>query len=355
MMGPQSLIDIAEASVRSDTGIVWDFHDGHAGQLYEYEPGDQEMLLATCGKAEDADALPGMRTASAMTPTCGRDIAHGQGRQPSRRTQGAAFVYDGTLEGMFTAIHAAFVAHDAEADIIEETHLQPRLGQEVVAAHTNMDAALKVRRLVEYSLGAQAFRTIRTAASTEDPARGTAIHRFLRYAFRESGRMGCSSCSKKTMCTHACSAPDSCSILDDISRPVVRDVVTLYRSVVNERHLMLQFMRFEHCEGDVWFARCNPKANVVPLLMDWFIPRFNDQKFVIYDENHAMSGVYDGQHWYLVRGDAVTPPPHMEDERMMRDAWQRFYRAIGVESRYNPELRRSFMPMRLWRNLPELG
>ena len=256
---------------------------------------------------------------------------------------------------MFTAIHAAFLARDAAADILEASSLQPRLGQEVVDVATNMEDALKVRRLVEYSLGAQAFRAIRTAASTEDAGRGTAIYRFLRHALRESGRNACTSCAKKERCTRACSMPKSCAVLDDISHPAVRGVTELYRSVVNERHLMLQFMRFEHCEGDVWFARCNPKANVVPLLMDWFVPRFNDQKRVIYDENHGMSGVYDGEHWYLVAGDDVTPPPHMDDERMMREAWRRFYRAIGVEGRYNPELRRSFMPMRLWRNLPELA
>ena len=38
----------------------------------------------------------------------------------------------------------------------------------------------------------------------------------------------------------------------------------------------------------------------------------------------------------------------------MKDAWKRFYRTIAVESRYNPELRRQFMPKRLWKNITEL-
>lgn len=337
-MPTQTLIDTAEESVRADTGLAWDFHDGHAGQLYEFKPEAQEALLATCAEnALEARVLPAT------------------GNRERERTHGATYTYDGTLEGMFSAIHAAFVARDASADIREASSLQPRLGQEVVDVTTNMVDALKVRRLVEYSLGAQAFRVIRTAASTEGTERGTVIYRFLRHALRESGRNACTTCAKKERCTRACSVPSTCAVLDDISHPAVRGVTELYRSVVNERHLMLQFMRFEHCEGDVWFARCNPKANVVPLLMDWFIARFNDQKFVIYDENHGMSGVYDGARWYLVKGDDVTPPPHMEDERMMREAWRRFYRSLSVEDRYNPELRRSFMPMRLWRNLPELA
>ena len=38
----------------------------------------------------------------------------------------------------------------------------------------------------------------------------------------------------------------------------------------------------------------------------------------------------------------------------MQRAWKRFYRAVAVESRYNPELRRQFMPKRLWKNITEM-
>ena len=331
----EGLVAAAEESVRADMGIAWDFHDGRASRFHTYNPYAQEKMLAT-------------GTQRAVQPQAGTLAA------TAACTNGATYTFDGSLEGMFTAIHAAFCAHDVHADILPADQLQPRLGQEVVDVPTCLDEALKVRRLVEYALGTQAFRCIRSAASAESGDRGTIIYRFLRYALPASKRNRCSSCNLKATCTKACETPLSCALLDDLSIPEVFNLMQLYRSVVNERHLMLQFIRFEHCEGDVWFARCNPKANVVPLLMDWFIARFNDQKFVIYDENHDMSGVYDGSHWYLVASDTITPPPHMEDERMMREAWRRFYRAIGVEARYNPELRRGFMPMRLWRNLPEM-
>ena len=117
---------------------------------------------------------------------------------------------------------------------------------------------------------------------------------------------------------------------------------------------MMQFLRFEHLEGGLWFARCNPQANVVPLLMDWFSGRFNTQPFVIHDEGHDLAGVYEGSDWYLVRTDRLDLPGPAADERAMKDAWKRFYRTIAVESRYNPELRRQFMPKRLWKNITEL-
>ena len=337
-MPDEMLIAVAESSTRSRTGIVWDSHDGKETAFHPYSPDATERMLSTRATTAHS-ACPGTGTASQLR---------------ARHTRNAIYACDGTLEGMLTAVHAAFQGRDAQAEILVATQAQPRIGQDIVDVVTEIEDASKVRRLIEYALGAQAFRCIRAVASCDSPARGTAIYRFLRHALPASGRTECTHCAKKAGCTRACSRPASCDVLDDLAEPAVFNMMSLYREVVNERHHMLEFMRFEHCEGDVWFARCNPKANVVPLLMDWFIARFNDQKFVIYDENHAISGVYDGMRWYLVGGSDVTPPPHMEDERAMQEAWQRFYRNISIEARYHPELRRNFMPMRLWKNLPEM-
>ena len=38
----------------------------------------------------------------------------------------------------------------------------------------------------------------------------------------------------------------------------------------------------------------------------------------------------------------------------MADAWKRFYAAVAIKERYNPELRRGFMPKRLWGNITEM-
>ena len=123
---------------------------------------------------------------------------------------------------------------------------------------------------------------------------------------------------------------------------------------MNERHLMMQFLRFEHFENGIWFAKCNPKANVVPLLMDWFADRFNTERFVIYDEVHQVAGIYDGSGWYLAQTDEVHLPRYAADEAAMQAAWKGFYDAMSISARYHPELRRHFMPKRLWRNITEL-
>lgn len=143
----------------------------------------------------------------------------------------------------------------------------------------------------------------------------------------------------------------------DLSHPAVQPVFKLARTVFVEQEHLLQFTRFEHLEGGLWFARCNPKANALPLVMDHFAGRFNTQPFLIYDEAHHLAGVYEGRGWSLVRTEGLpepTLPDRAADEATMQHAWRRFYHAVSVESRYNPELRQRLMPKRFWRNLTEM-
>lgn len=143
-------------------------------------------------------------------------------------------------------------------------------------------------------------------------------------------------------------------VLDDLSNPVVSELVALEKHAVNESERMRQFVRFNHLENGVWFARCNPNASVIPLVMSYFAARLNDQPFIIWDERHLVAGVYDGRDWSLVSGDAVNVPSATVEDALMEEAWKRFYDALSIDVRYHPELRRQFMPVRLWRNLPEM-
>ena len=113
-------------------------------------------------------------------------------------------------------------------------------------------------------------------------------------------------------------------------------------------------MRFSHLENGVWFARCCPNANVVSLVMNHFAARFNIQPFIIYDENHHVAGVYDGDDWSLVADDVINVPSRTADDAFIEKLWQRFYDSLSIEARYNPELRRHFIPARLARSLPEM-
>lgn len=283
---------------------------------------------------------------------------------PVEAYESVAYVYDGSLEGLLSAIFAAYANHADPEDVVPSGQLQPRLGQQVSAIETNVGHAERVARTLRDRCGWKAYCAVRDAALYEGEGAGTAAYRFVRYALDQHKRRDCAGCRKRPSCPGA-RGQGGCPrlrgrALSDITHPAVEPLHRIQRAVSSECEHVRQFARFEHLRGqgvDVWFARCNPKAAVVPLVMDHFVDRFNVQPFILYDEAHGMAGVYEGTRWYLVRTeglDELALPAQAEEERLMQAAWRRFYHSVAVESRYNPELRRHFMPKRFWRNITEM-
>ena len=271
------------------------------------------------------------------------------GSDPSARAQSEpeiledlAYVYDGSLEGLLCAIFEAYARKENPSDVWPEAAAAPRLLQRVSRIDTDTDKAERVRRGLTSRWGRRCFSAIRKASVACGMDAGTAAYRFVRYAMDEhTGRR---------------------SPLSNIAHPAVEPLRSVCRSVSNECERMRQFVRFEHvCSGDaeLWFSKVSPKHAVVPLIMGHFVERFSIQAFVIYDEAHGVCGIHDGRDWSLAMIDdkeafEALIPERSSEESSIQDAWRRFYRAVSIDERYNPELRRHFMPKRLWANITEL-
>ena len=334
-----------------------------------------------------------------------------------------AYLYDGSLEGILCAIYDSYKRHERVKDVYTLANAQPRIGQVFHEVKTDVEIATRVRQRLIDICGYDTYSAIRSASLSEDPSKGSACLSFARYALDSNRSRWKNPTAKRNDPTRA------------IANPETRPLLELERYVMNERHYMQQFLRFEELEGDVWVATCHPKASVVPLLMDYFVARFNTQSFIIYDARHQLAGVYEGawgqksykplnnpktriggsnktsgamlatgasttqsglpknagnhrgspeghntkdrgshgkpskqamgdRHqaapvrnrapWYLVQSDELTLPKRSENEEVMRQAWKRFYRTVSIDERYNPELRRNFMPMRFWDDLTEM-
>jgi len=241
------------------------------------------------------------------------------------------YAFDGTLEGLLTAVFMAYRGHTAPEALRAQTNLQESLlaQTEMVAADEGL--AVRVRDGICRRLGPREFERVRIASLSDDPAAPTTIFRYIVMGMDRGP-----------------------GVWNDLSDPTIQAFERLWQSVYDERHRILQFARFSLMEGGVYYSRVNPKANVVPVVMDHFCARFNVQPFVIYDEVHGIAGVWDRASWGLVRTDDLTVPPTAAGEEDCRHLWKTFYDHICNERRYNPRLRTQFMPQRLWRNITEM-
>lgn len=269
----------------------------------------------------------------------------------AREHEPLAYLFDGTFEGMLTCVYLAAKAKESPCDIISAENVQLRFGQKERTVGTDMDAALMVKRSIMRNYGSEVFAHLQLAAASDAPDAALTVFSFARKLLGSC--RACAHCDNKAFCTKACQTASGSSILDDLADPLTGRLEALRRSVINEEEHMRQFVRFQHLDNDIWFARCNPNARVIPFVMPWFAARFNTQRFVIYDEVHRMSGIYDGHHCHMVQGEA-TPPSATADDALMQQAWKRYFDSLCVTERYNPELQRQLMPKRFWKNLTEM-
>ncbi len=218
-----------------------------------------------------------------------------------------AYVYDGTIEGLLSAIFLAYQRKEDPGDISPKDVFNPRLGQRIIEVQTDVERAERVKNGIVRVCGADTFEEVVQVSLSDEADKGAAALRFVRYAMRRGPQARFDAASSS-----------------------VRRFSEIARSVRNERHLWQQFMRFSKTQGGVYVATCNPKASVVPLLMGWFSARFNVQPFVIYDEVHRIAGVSRDGQWSLVAACDFTPPPAACDDALYESAWKAFYDSVAI-------------------------
>lgn len=243
----------------------------------------------------------------------------------------AVYTFDGSLEGLLSVVFSAYAEHVMPRDISCRQSAQGDLLCETRDVEVDLAHARRVRSAIRSRFSDDTYEHIEIAFLSDEPSRHMIIYRYIRHLFDAS-------------------SPGRGDLCDDDIAAFER----LWKSVYNERHRILQFLRFSRMEGDVYFARVAPKANVVPLVMEHFSARFNTQPFLIYDERHHVAGVYDLSSWYLVSTDRITVPECVPDEPAYRRLWKTFYDHICNERRYNPRLRAQLVPKRLWGNMTEM-
>jgi probable DNA metabolism protein len=240
------------------------------------------------------------------------------------------YLYDGTLEGMLTAVFEAFRRREEPLNIAQEHDLQQSLLCSYIPIPTDIAKAERVQAGIINTLGGRAYENVKQVFLSDDEQKGGVIVRYLLHTMRRGRRA----------CAH-------------LANPAVSAFEGLLGKVSKEAHYMLQFVRFAQLGNGVYFSRIEPQASVVPLIMGHFAARFNVQPFMIHDARHGLSGVFDTERWWLVDARNVPVPCQSEAEDDFQSLWQTFYDTVAIEERRNPRCRRNFMPKRFWGNMCE--
>ncbi|MDR1067347.1 MAG: TIGR03915 family putative DNA repair protein [Clostridiales bacterium] len=233
------------------------------------------------------------------------------------------FVIDGGYDGLMTVVHGYYYKKWRPKDIVSR-NFQRRLDAEYFLVETDTEGAKKVIAAIARKISSQAADICLCAFLSEDPSIFFAIYNFLILGFA----MGA-------------------DITYYRQNPYALKTIDAARAVSREAERMIQFARFTETENGAFYADISPKYNCLPLLAPHFMNRYMNMAWVIHDVKRSTALIYDANECVLTetpkeRGVQVTPS---SDERLYRDLWKSFFKAITNEQRKNPKLQRSLLPL----------
>jgi len=254
------------------------------------------------------------------------------------------YIFDGSLDGLLTAVFDSFFLHQQPEFLLAEGEQLPLFADEPHHVATNGEKAERVWKGLEKHLSRDGLHMITVSWLSEERTLNQPLFNFICKVFRQPANSG---------------------IERNASDPDVLEVRNTCRRVLHEQLRMKQFIRFQKAKDGTYLAVVSPDHNVLPLIIDHFQDRFNDQSWLIYDAKRHYGYYYDGESIIRVtfENEAVVPfdltngkldtDVLSADDVLFQQLWRTYFKAICIKERMNPRKQLSDMPRRYWKYMTE--
>lgn len=253
------------------------------------------------------------------------------------------YLFDGTMDGLLSAVFDTFLLKEEPDRLLTSGDVVPLFCERIHKVATDTGKAQRVWTALEKKLPRDAMRLISTSQLSELTELWQPLYMLVCKVFR--------------------SGPE---VVRNFADPDILTVTQIARRVMHEAHRMMQFVRFQKAKDGTYLSVISPDHNVLPLVIDHFHDRFNDQPWLIYDAHRHYGYHYDGLSApaRITFEDEKTVPFSLSDgklsedvlstdDQLLQDLWRTYFKAICIRERLNPKKQLNDMPRRYWKYLTE--
>ncbi len=246
------------------------------------------------------------------------------------------YVFDGSLEGLLTAVFEYFERKPNQVVLKTENTFQPDAFTESLFIQNDRIKADRVWAGLQQKLSKEWMRKFYCAYLSEQAAIFESIFHFAVYIFQNPA-----------------------GAEKNYGNPYVLAVAQTARSVEREKHRMEAFIRFQHTMDNIFYCGIDPDFNVIPLIVKHFKDRYADQEWIIYDLKRHYGIYYD-----LYKVEEITialSSPNAKQqahqlndkEELYANLWSTYFKSTNIASRKNTKLHIRHVPKRYWKYLTE--
>lgn len=242
------------------------------------------------------------------------------------------FVYDGSFEGLLTAIYEAYYNAEKPDRIYREQNYLQNLIDTRINIETDKSKFQKVYDAIITKISRQSLTYAFYAYLSDTEDADNIIYEYIRLGFRLGYSID--------------------SYMHDMR---VRKIQLLNHKVSREVQNMSGFLRFKLIGQNFYYAPMEPDHNIAALLAPHFTERLKDEKFIIHDLKRELAIIYNTKEWAVV---PLTREKGHEladnlDDTIYEALWKDYFIATDIESRKNIKLQKRLMPQRYWKYLTE--
>lgn len=239
------------------------------------------------------------------------------------------YLYDGTIEGLFTLIYATYKSHTYPSKIYSEKEYIDNIIDTPIYIETNYEQSDIVKESIINKISDFVYENILISFLSHDKDKAIIIYDYLFNAYKYGYK-----------------------IIYHNELVEVTKFNKMVKNIRSEAHKFKGFVRFTKLKNEIYFSKINPDNDIIYLLGSHFKNRLPNERWIIFDENKHKAIFYDRKILKVVE-DIDMNFQNSNDE--YEQIWKSFIKAVTIKERKNLRCQRNFMPKKYWKNLLEVN
>ena len=243
------------------------------------------------------------------------------------------FIYDGTFEGLLTAIYYAYGYKEPCSIVRSENYIHSMIS-DIVEVAAEEDKFERVYNSITEKLNDEVLRNIYYLYLSEISKCENIALDYLKLCYKHGVKINLAK-----------------------NNEIIIAVDKYCKRVGLEAHRFTGFVRFKEIGYLSFYAEIEPDHNILPLIIKHFKRRFSDQNFIIHDIKREEAIVYNKEEAIITElskenGEKFNSITYDND---FESLWKTFYDSVNIEERKNHRCRNQHMPKRYWKHLTEIS
>jgi probable DNA metabolism protein len=248
------------------------------------------------------------------------------------------FIYDGTFEGLLTAVFEIYERKAEKARIVSDKNFLPDIFGGQVKICTDAIKANRVWKGLQKKVSVSSLVNVYSVFLSELPEAEEILLSLFKEVFASADNV------EENYGSHA-----------------VLRVAQIGKQLFREKHRFEAFVRFQKLQDGIFYASIDPDFNVIPLITAHFVRRYADQEWIIYDVRRQYGMHYDTKQVQEVyfEFEVITKhgeaPDEIQDQQedLYQLLWKVYFKNVNIPARRNMKLHKKNVPVRYWKYLIE--